>query len=258
MRKHGLLVGCGFAALAFACGPRSGTDVGNGATTTFDVGAYKTKSGSQTDALTLESGVSIETFWISTGSFRLMPGAGCTGPTGNGKIDHEGPIVADLLQADAAPGRSEPVEIDAGDYCQLQAELEPVDASELPTGAPNELVDAVIFISGTRADGTPFTVRSGRGVELQLDAPEGAPFEMVGENALTIAFDLETMILSLELDEVDGESIVIDETSDPPRLAAFENSVRGSARLFRDEDEDGVLDEEESTPGKALALGQVE
>jgi hypothetical protein len=258
MRKHGLLVGCGFAALAFACGPRGGTDVGNGATTTFDVGAYKTKSGAGTDALTLESGVEIETFWISTADFRLLPGSGCTGPTGTGKIDHEGPIVADLLQADPAPGRSEPVEIDAGDYCRLQAQLEPVGSDELPAGAPSELVDAVIFVTGTRADGPPFTVRSGRSVELQLDAPDGAPFEMLGDNALAVAFDLEAMVGALDLDAAEGESIVIDETTDPPRLAAFENSVRGSARLFRDENQDGVLDDDESSPGKALALGQVE
>ncbi|NUP08026.1 MAG: hypothetical protein HOW73_18425 [Polyangiaceae bacterium] len=256
MRKHGLLVTFGIVAAGLGCGPRGGTDVGNGVTATFDVSAYK---GAGTDEVsTLSSGARVDAFWISVAGFRLLPGAGCTGSSGEGQLTLDGPIVANLAEQDAAPGSSDDVAVDGGEYCRLRASLEQASASDLPPGAPASLEGASLYLEGVRADGTPFRLRSKRKVSLQLDAPEGTSFELAGDSHLVVAFDLEEAVASLDLDTLDGDDeIVIDETIEPQRLTAFEGSLRTAARLFRDEDDDGILSEAEASPGKALARGEL-
>jgi hypothetical protein len=256
MRRQAVAAGL-VAATMFGCGPRAGTDVGNGATSTFDVGAYKSGLTPKSHPVPFADGVVVTEAWLSVGEFRLLPGAGCGNSDLDGPLALEGPITADLTHEDAASGRSEEVEVQAGAYCQLRAEVEPVDEpGSLPDDAPAELVGAALFVRGVRADGVPFTVRSTRGITLRLDAPDQAPFNLAGENALVVAFDLEAAVAALELDALEGPSIAIDENAEPQRLTGLEGSLREGARLFRDLDADGVLSADEAEPGRALAVGR--
>lgn len=231
--------------------------MGNGASVTLDVSGYELAAASP-EAITLQSGATVSDFWIAVGSFRLQGGAQC-GANDEGKLVFGGPIIANLAQADAAPGKTEPLTIPAGPQCRLRVDLEPVGPGLLPTGAPANLEGAVLYVRGERADGVPFIVRSSKVVDLRLEARGGAGFELDGDveapQALVVAFDMEDAITELELDELEPEPIMIDEKSNVSRLAAFENALHRSVSLFEDDNADGVLVNDESSPGQALAAG---
>lgn len=257
MRKHASLV-LGVLALAsfgHGCGPRGGTDVGNGVTATFDLGAYENDTANEVDPLLLDHGVRIEQLWISVGRFRLSRNGSCSSADGPDKLALDGPLIADLTREDSAPGTSEEVFVDEAAYCRLRARLVPVDPSDLPEGAPAELGGAALLVVGTRADGVAFTVRSSSNVMLSLDTAQDHPFELAGREGLMIAFDAQAAANALDLDDlevVDGV-IIVDQRTNASKLAAFENALRKTAKLFRDEDADGLLSPTESAVDKALA-----
>lgn len=239
--------------LASSCGPKGGTDVGNGATVTFDLSGYEEPTGSSAQALTLTSGTRVDEVWVAVERFQLE-GGDCTGAE-TGDVDVEGPIVRNLIAPGAGIGQQGLAEVEPGPYCRLRLELHEVALEELPMGAPTELSGASILIRGVRADGVSFTVRSRQGVEFRLDAKNGS-FEISGDEDFFVGFELGALLASLDLGSLGPGAIVIDEDTNTERLEPFNDTLKTAARLFRDENEDGALDESESSDEKELAEGK--
>jgi hypothetical protein len=242
---------------ALSCGPRGGPDVGNGATVSFDLSGYEapvptgTASPGQ-QAIVLRSGVHVDEVWVAVEKFHLVEATVCDDGADE-ETDFEGPIIANLV--DQTPGTSSPVAIVPGSYCRLELELHEVAADELPAGAPAELAGAALFIRGTRSDGRPFTVRSKQKVDFRLEASD-APIPISGDNPLIVGIELGAMMTALDLGTLTDDPIVIDETTNPDRLAALEQALREAARLFRDDDDDGTLSDTEAAEGKEIAEGK--
>jgi hypothetical protein len=238
----------------FACGPRGGTDVGNGATVTFDLSGYEKAPGAGQQALTLSSGVQIDDVWVAVERFQLVGGTACEDGSTT-ETTYDGPIIANLLDQD--PGMSTPIAITPGDYCRLRLELHEVDADELPVGAPPELAGAAVLIRGKRSDGTPFIVRSRQNVEFRLDAKGDAPIVLQGDSPLIVGIELGSVIDGLNLPALAGNPVVVDENNNVERLNQLNKALRQAATLFRDGNDDGKLTPDESSDGKELAEGQL-
>lgn len=236
-----------------SCGPRGGTDVGNGATVSFNLKGFERAPSASTKSLKLASGDTIDEVWIAVERLRLTPGTTCE--ESNDPVQAEGPLVADLL-AQGLVGIDPPeAMVKAGDYCRLQLDLHELQADERPSGAPADLVGAALLMRGTRADGVPFMVKTKTSVEFRLRAKDTA-FHIEGGVPFIIGFELSSMVASLDLGTLTGPSIVIDEATNTDRLDAFNEALKTSPRLFVDEDEDGDLSSGESDDSKELAKGE--
>lgn len=187
------------------------------------------------------SALIVHSAWIGVGDIRFVRAEICDVP-GETEIDVPGPIVADVT---GAPYVVE-LELDADDYCRVRVPLDRVEA--VPTGAPAELLDHSIVITGERADGTPFRIASRIEREADIRA-RTAPFALdEAQRAVVLAFDFALWLGGIDLAAAvvspDG-TIVVDEDDNRDVLDAFEANADRALRLFRDIDEDGALDVDE-------------
>lgn len=180
----------------------------------------------------------VDAAWVVLDDIRFESAAQCdSGETREADID--GPIIVDLVQ------RPEPLPLALEDtaYCRVRVKQD--RAERVPNGAPEELEDASIVVTGTRRDGTPFVIRTRREREAELRS-ESEPFELdAATNALILAFDVGKWLEGVELDtaEPNDEGVIrIDDDNDDDRLERFEENVEAALELFRDRDEDGALD----------------
>jgi len=145
-------------------------------------------------------------------------------------------FAVDLVQGTAL----DELEIAKSDgFCAVNMSLE--DGEELPAGTPLRefLDDARIYVEGTRADGTPFFVRSKEVRDLPLLLADLLQFQQDRET-YTISFDVAQWFADVDLDgaEASGGRILIDRRNNEDVLAQFEASVAGSLGLCRDPDRD--------------------
>ncbi len=245
------ILGALVTAALLSCGPKGGTDVGNGATVSFNVRGFQAPPAGGAQSVVLASGVEVDALWIAVERFRIRPGEECNA-SADGEREVLGPLVVDLLstvRAEALPELAVP----SGPYCRVRLDLHEVALEELPPGAPAELAEHAVMVTGRRSDGVPFTARTNLSTEFRLDAKDEPVLIAAGENALIIGYELDGLVASLDLDSHAGPTIMIDDASAPQTVAAFDKALRAAARLFRDEDEDGALSPSESAPGKELA-----
>jgi hypothetical protein len=253
-----LLAAC-FGLALHACGPKGGTDVGNGAAVRYNLRAYGQSTTAEAPPIVLADGVEVDAVWVVVGSLRLKSGRACStdeedGEGEPGEFRYDVPVVANLLTVGVLGERPE-LDAAAGRYCQLHVGLEGLDAAALPALAPAELVGKSVLIRGRRADGVPFVASTPSPIKLKLEA-KASTFEVEsGDNAHIVGIELSTVVTALELDAFDGEGIVIDE-GEPEAVRAFERAVKRSARLFRDDDADGVLSPDEREQGDELAVDE--
>lgn len=238
----------------FACGPRSGTDVGNGATASVDLHAYKKAPAAKAQSLSLASGARVDGAWMSLAALRLLPGASC-GPATDAPVHVPGPFVADLL-GDGVLGGAASFALAPGVFCGMRAEFAPLSAASLPAGAPAELGDASVAVWGARADGVPFLVRSNMSDPMDLRALGAAFAVAAGSNPYWLAYDVEPWIGALGLETLSGATLLVDATTNADRLAPFELAVKTSARLFRDANQDGQFTDDDHAEEDELAEGQ--
>jgi hypothetical protein len=264
-----LLAAC-FGSALHACGPKGGTDVGNGAAVRYNLRAYGQVSPDGAQPIVLPGGVEVDAVWVVAGSLRLKAVGACAaddedadddGGEGDGaaarELRYDAPIVANLLDQGVL-GEHPELEGAAGKYCQLQVSLEGLDAAALPPSAPAELAGSSVVVRGRRADGVAFVASTRSPIKLKLQAKRFT-FEVPnGDNAHIVGFDLSAMVAALGLETLQGAAIVVDETSAPERVKAFDRAVKGSAKLFRDGDGDGALSAAEREPGIELAEDQGE
>jgi hypothetical protein len=230
----------------------AGTDVGNGrATLELQVRAYEGALVARSQ--NLSDGARIDELWMVMGRLRLRAGTDTECEDSDDAVDIEGPVVIDLL-GESSPQSPLRIEGAAGTYCRLRLAFSPVPPDEVPAGAPADLADMSIVMRGVRADGTAFEVLSDVADEYRLDSKEGG-FELPeGVTPMLLAYELGEWMTALDLDALSGDPIRVDKTDNPEALEAFEAAVKRSARLFRDGDEDGEVDADETAD--ELAAGE--
>jgi hypothetical protein len=244
------LVGCGSSDQTEV----GGTDVGNGKTGTasIDLGAFEAGSSPTTKGMALADGSEIDRLLLAIDEVRLRPGTDCEEE--DLEIDVNEPLVADLVDGGLLTGaRGFPIA--PGVFCELRIRFHAVDLNEAPAGTPAEMDGLSLLMEGRRGDGTPFVVRTDVSEHVDLEPLGTAPsFELASQsNPLFAAFDLAGWLAALDLDNLSGASLEVSETDNADRLEPFEDAVKDSVRLFRDEDGDGQLGASEVASGKELA-----
>lgn len=117
------------------------------------------------------------------------------------------------------------------EFCGVRLSVDPLtrnEAEAVPEGAS-------LHLEGTDASGDPFTLSSSGSFSLLLETDEQTAF---GEVPLLLGFDVAVWLAGLPLPE------------DMTDMAAqtFEDQLDAAVALYVDEDEDGALDDAESTP----------
>lgn len=235
-------------ALAVATLGCSGTDVGNGRTRLNLLGYEQ-----PTRALTLASGVRIDSLHAVVRRVRLQPGTLCDND--DGEIDIERVLVSDLVgQGLLNPREQREWTLNSDTFCELRLDFHRLEAGEpVPAGTPPELVDRTIRMQGVRQDGVPFVVESEISEELELEARNGS-FELPKlDSSIILAFELSSWVAALELDALGAGPILVNKDSNAEQLQQFEDAVKLSMRLFRDDNGDDDLSADEHAPGDELA-----
>lgn len=241
-----------------SCGPRGGTDVGNGATVTFDLRGFEEKpkdpEDAQQNSLVLTSGTRVDELWVVVDRFKLSAKGKCAKDDvpENDEFDAKGPFVAEILSTGVL-GSLPMASVPEGEYCRFEMRLHELSEAEAPASAPSDLVGFAVLMRGQRADGTPFTVRTKQPVQFRLDATEST-FSVSDGRPFLLGFELSRLVQSLDLATVEGDEILVDPMNDPERLKDFDEALRHAPRLFEDLDGDGDLSEQETN--SALAEGQ--
>jgi hypothetical protein len=184
----------------------------------------------------------IEHAWVAFGEIRFLSGDECKLLE---SFPHEKPtqLAADL----AAPNVRWALDVREGDYCGAVATLENSTA-KLPQGAPEQLADHSIVLTGHLADGTAFTLAYPQADELELQAiSTKKPIEVSTDGPLhLLAFDVAEWLAGVDLASAqratDG-SILIDEQHNLSKLEQFEQNLDCSLSLYADTNDDGVLDD---------------
>ncbi|MCC6521216.1 MAG: hypothetical protein IT373_01015 [Polyangiaceae bacterium] len=219
-----------------ACG---GTDVGNGAAAVeVDVRGYAPAS--QARSLTGADGWRVDELWMAVDGLRLRAGTVCDDGADVG-IDVAGPFVSDLVGTGVLGG---PVRFDAlpGSFCELRITFHKLAAGEGAPGTPPGLTDLSVLVTGARADGAAFTVKSAMTEEFRLENGLGY-FELpAGPDPLLLAFNLDPWLAALDLDSLGAGPIEVSDVVNPDRLQLFEEAVKDSAALLRDLNGDGEVD----------------
>ncbi len=194
-------------------------------------------------------GVTIGEAWLAAGGVSLHAPADCAGSP---VVDVQGPLVVDLL-SDQPPAALVGLTFEPGAYCRLA-----LTWGLGAAGDPADLVGASLSIRGTRADGTPFLLRTTRAGAVGF-GDAASEFQLAGTlTTLFIGFDLAAMFAPVDLAgaTVGGDGVIHIETGmNDTQLAAFEAALHASSHLFDDADHDGHLDPEEHMPGHEIATG---
>ena len=188
--------------------------------------------------------VGIDALWVVLGDLRFVMDEDCASDRDT-RITVRGPIVADLSAG--------PTELDAlladGAYCRVRVPLARAQADDLADDrAPDALDGQSVLLEGRRPDGTAFSILSRIKRELELRT-RGEPFTLErASRAMILSLDVAAWLDGVDLDGAVPDAsgtVVIDEAHDRARLAAFEDNLAASLRLYRDLDEDGTLDDRE-------------
>ena len=213
-----------------------GTDVGNPqeSDVEIDVKGYESTNAS---ALTLPSGLRIDSAWISLSQFEFRPADDCDARA----TVVEQPILVDVISNQTVTERPT-FSTDAGQYCRLDASFIPW-SGDVPEGAPDAIVGQAIVVEGARADGTEFVVRSDMDIQLRMNATNNAFALDEGTEKLIIGFAIDEWFNESALDAIDpaDEPIIIDQGSNTAVWAQFNAALRRSSRLFRDDDGDNEI-----------------
>lgn len=219
-----------------------GTDIGNpeqDSEVTLDYEGYESED---PGALVLDSGITLEAAWIVVEAVQLSEvDGGCTPPD---NPDVQGPLVVELLTRREHPNTPVFTRL-ATDYCGLELRLTTATADILPADAPPELVGQSVLLSGLRADNLPFTLLADFNDSLSL-SPNGDSFSLLPErDHLILAFDLRGWIDASLLDGLLNLLGPITDATAPDLIAGLRASLTGSIHLYRDSNDNGILDPQE-------------
>ena len=228
------LIFCLVAALASSgC---VGTEVGNPQDNESEVTVEFTAEPQDPRALTLSNGIDISEAWMGVEEVGLRESSRCEDSE---RFDDESPFAVELITGEEIPGAAMLTQT-ATSFCRLELELESV-AESIP-GAPEALGEASIYMIGTLEDGTPFEVLAEVTETVRLQGP----FDAAGTTRLLVSFDLQNWLIPEDFEGIEPDAngtLILD-----PEVAGDVNeriaqAVLESARLIRDNNENGVLDD---------------
>jgi hypothetical protein len=175
-----------------------------------------------------DAALSIEELGLSLHALEIVPCA----------ADNASLSVEDYpVELTAEPAAQAGFETGVEDYCALRIAVQPSLEDD-----PPELRNIAVFVRGTRADDTPFELRSTIDVDLELSSDAAFDTEH-----LALGFDLATWFAGAGIDDaevIDGV-VIVDEHTNSDVLEAFEANTAFAAGLYVDADRDGVLDADE-------------
>lgn len=202
------------------------------------------------DFRTGTNGIFIEEVWLGVSDISLVRLD--TPDEEESDVEIEGLVVVDLT--DPSSSRLE-FALDPAEYTGLRADLSQAELP-LPVGAPAELEDSSVVITGLTPAGRRFTLVLQQEVELEATSPMTSFTISAPMSQFVLSFDVARWFGDLDLDELEVEpddSIRIDALSNPEALEAFEANMLRALELGADRNGNGTLD----TGEERLALGEV-
>jgi hypothetical protein len=190
-----------------------------------------------------ERGAVVTEAWLVLGDVTFIDNNHCAEPeAAEGHAEGLGP-------GDHAPdgGARTRFWLPIGQYCGLRVPLERAGKGELPEGAPAELRDHSIVLSGElpERDGTPFLIASAQRGTLELEADDGS-FELGPDSArVLLAFDLALWLDGIDLASAEPDAdgrVTISDSSHPELLARFDENVRAGIDVFLDPEGEGKFE----------------
>lgn len=164
----------------------------------------------------------------------------------------------ELIEGVENPGYDMTI-LPAQSYCRFMMDLHPAAREELPSDVPEELEGHSILVRGTTPDGVAFEIRHEESVLLEFN---GRFTLRPATQSLFAVFELNHWLTPEQLEEAhDGESedIVISDDSQSDLLDDFLEALEESGILVRDENNDGVLQDDELdfplARGDAMRIG---
>ncbi|HEV8244681.1 MAG TPA: hypothetical protein VGP93_02900 [Polyangiaceae bacterium] len=215
----------------------SGTETGNPSATS-SLALVAQASDPSVAALGTGSGVRVASAWLEVSQITT---SACGGTQQGEQVLASNFAVEVVSGAGNAPALAQ-----TQAFCQVSVQA--AAGGVPPTGAPAELASAAMVVSGTRADGVPFTITSSSTPAVSLLA--SSAIEPSRYAALLFAFDVSVWFSATDLQAVplDAHGIaLLDGVSHPATLGGFDTQVALSAALFEDTDENGQLDDSERT-----------
>ncbi|MEY4576870.1 MAG: hypothetical protein RL701_1573 [Pseudomonadota bacterium] len=183
--------------------------------------------------------VAVRSAWLVLGEVSLLRDADCTARAPSSSVAVQALGTGDHVHSQVPPTK---FELHSGEYCGARLPL--VLGAENPT-APDRLVDHSLLVRGTLADGRNFELLSALALDVTLHADHA--FGLSPEHAgVVIGFDLAHWLEDLAWDQAQAEAsgaVVADENSNTELLGAFEARIAGGVGLFRDADNNGLLDD---------------
>jgi len=159
---------------------------------------------------------------------------------GASEASFAGPFVLDLLDPQIIPGL-ENLPIAPGQYCQLGLTFKELQFS--------------VFLTGARADGTPFQMTAILNDTFDVNTPDGFSIEPSPTTLiLFIAFDLDDWFQGVDLSDPsievstgpDGNPIIyLSETQNPSAQGKIVENIQDSPDLFGDRNGNNNLDQDE-------------
>ena len=184
--------------------------------------------------------IHIDAIWVALQDVQVRPAASCKRSQARPVV--AGPLTAELVKRSTTDtGRS-----DVGRYCAFEFQLR---RSRGRAGPRNELRGASIVITGRRADGVRFVLRSRLDAAPLLRARELEGISVTAPRAdWIVGVDVSRWMagVDLALAEPTGDrELRIDDKSNADLLAAFDANVEAGFALFDDRDGDRNLNQAE-------------
>lgn len=228
----------------------SGTETGNPSLT--GALSYTGYSSKPSDFGVRDGGslANIESAWLDLDAVSVSPDGEC------GIEGGEAFVVPALGVGDHAAGGHNftPFAAKAGTFCSVNLPFARVPSRGNGGSLPDELPGNSLLITGSLADGTPFSIASSATPVVELRA-EGAGFALSADQAdAVIVFDFAAWLDGVDFESADRSdgAIVISADSNASLLSTFEQNLAAGVTLYRDRDGDGLID----VDAELLARGQ--
>jgi hypothetical protein len=236
-------LGFGWVLCALSClACNGGTETGNPSLTgALSYTGYSSKP-AEYGVRDAGSVATIENAWLDLDSVSISPQGAC-GIEGGEEFEVPGLGVGDHA---AGAHNFTAYAAKAGAFCSVDLPFARVPADASSGKLPDELPGNSLLITGTLADGTPFSIASSATPVVELRA-EGAGFVLSADQPdAVLAFDFAAWLDGVDFDAAersDGQ-VVISADSNSSLLDAFEQNLAAGVALYRDRDGDGLIDDD--------------
>jgi hypothetical protein len=233
---------------------RCDTEIGNSRSTGFAIVGINDTTPSPQAMTVPAGGVNLTKAEVVVSHFKFRPIEFCSSHGGSNvgnDIIFQGPFVADLLTNTVQPPVGS-ASIPNGTYCQIEAEFD------------NSVVSsnnhAITILGETPTNHTPFQFTVDTLESLELENENGFEMSPSFVAALILSFNMTTWFSSLPdpLDSLTPEmngTILIDANHNQADFGQIVKNIQLSAQLFRDDNQNGILDANEHQSGDELCHG---